>query len=84
MGVGGGVGGVGVCGGGGGAHDKVSATHARRPPPTPPPPPHPHTHSPPEEALERDYFLSADQALEWGLVDEVITHRPPPQEEGDY
>jgi len=29
-----------------------------------------------EEALERDYFLTADMAVEWGVVDKVIEKRP--------
>jgi len=29
-----------------------------------------------EEALERDYFLTADMAKEWGVVDKVIERRP--------
>lgn len=29
-----------------------------------------------EEALERDKFMSPDDAREFGLVDEVVTHRP--------
>src|SRR3974390_3291925 len=29
-----------------------------------------------EDALERDYFLTADLAVEWGLVDKVIERRP--------
>jgi ATP-dependent Clp protease protease subunit len=29
-----------------------------------------------EEALERDYFLTADMAVEWGVVDKVIDKRP--------
>lgn len=34
-----------------------------------------------EEALERDYFLSATESKEFGLIDEVIEKRPPPAEE---
>ena len=30
-----------------------------------------------EEAMERDKFLSPDEAKEFGLVDEVIINRPP-------
>jgi ATP-dependent Clp protease protease subunit len=26
--------------------------------------------------MERDYFLSAQQATNYGLIDRVITHRP--------
>jgi ATP-dependent Clp protease protease subunit len=29
-----------------------------------------------EEALERDYFLTGEMALEWGIVDKVINKRP--------
>src|SRR5262245_61954471 len=29
-----------------------------------------------EDALERDYFLTADMAREWGVVDRVIDKRP--------
>jgi ATP-dependent Clp protease protease subunit len=29
-----------------------------------------------EEALERDYFLTAEMAKEWGVVDKVIDRRP--------
>jgi ATP-dependent Clp protease protease subunit len=29
-----------------------------------------------ETMMDRDTFLSAEEALEWGLVDEVITKRP--------
>jgi ATP-dependent Clp protease, protease subunit len=29
-----------------------------------------------EEALERDYFLTAEMATEWGVVDKVIDRRP--------
>jgi ATP-dependent Clp protease protease subunit len=29
-----------------------------------------------EDALERDYFLTADMAKEWGVVDKVIERRP--------
>jgi ATP-dependent Clp protease protease subunit len=29
-----------------------------------------------EDALERDYFLTADMAREWGVVDKVIERRP--------
>jgi ATP-dependent Clp protease, protease subunit len=29
-----------------------------------------------EDALERDYFLTADLAVEWGVVDKVIEKRP--------
>ena len=29
-----------------------------------------------EEALERDYFLTGEMAVEWGVVDKVINKRP--------
>jgi ATP-dependent Clp protease protease subunit len=29
-----------------------------------------------EDALERDYFLTGDMAVEWGIVDKVINKRP--------
>ena len=29
-----------------------------------------------EDALERDYFLTADMAVDWGIVDKVIQKRP--------
>jgi ATP-dependent Clp protease protease subunit len=29
-----------------------------------------------EDALERDYFLTADMAVDWGVVDKVIQKRP--------
>src|SRR6266542_2643930 len=29
-----------------------------------------------EEALERDYFLTGEMAVEWGVVDKVIDKRP--------
>jgi ATP-dependent Clp protease protease subunit len=29
-----------------------------------------------EEALERDYFLTAEMAVEWGVVDKVLDRRP--------
>src|SRR5881275_1794851 len=29
-----------------------------------------------EDALERDYFLTADMSVEWGIVDKVIKKRP--------
>jgi ATP-dependent Clp protease protease subunit len=29
-----------------------------------------------EDALERDYFLTAEMAVEWGVVDKVIERRP--------
>ena len=32
--------------------------------------------SPAEERLERDYFMSAEEALGFGIIDEVIQQRP--------
>jgi ATP-dependent Clp protease protease subunit len=29
-----------------------------------------------EDALERDYFLTAEMAVDWGVVDKVIEKRP--------
>jgi len=29
-----------------------------------------------EEALERDYFLTAEMAVEWGVIDKVVEKRP--------
>jgi ATP-dependent Clp protease protease subunit len=29
-----------------------------------------------EDALERDYFLTAQMAVDWGVVDKVIEKRP--------
>jgi ATP-dependent Clp protease protease subunit len=29
-----------------------------------------------EDALERDYFLTADSAVEWGVIDRVVEKRP--------
>jgi ATP-dependent Clp protease protease subunit len=29
-----------------------------------------------EDALERDYFLTGEMALEWGIIDKVINKRP--------
>jgi ATP-dependent Clp protease protease subunit len=31
-----------------------------------------------EDALERDYFLTASESKDFGLIDEVIEKRPPP------
>lgn len=36
-----------------------------------------------EMTLDRDYFLSAEQAKEFGIVDEVLLSRPTPREDGD-
>ena len=35
-----------------------------------------------EEALERDKFMAPDEAQEFGLIDEVVTHRPAAPDEG--
>ncbi|PTB84761.1 ATP-dependent Clp protease proteolytic subunit, partial [Pseudidiomarina aestuarii] len=32
-----------------------------------------------EDAMERDNFLTPDQAKEFGLIDEVVTSRPKPE-----
>ena len=29
-----------------------------------------------EDALERDYFLTAESAKEWGVIDKVVDKRP--------
>jgi len=34
-----------------------------------------------EKTLDRDYFMSADQAKEFGIVDEVLSSRPMPEGE---
>ncbi len=34
-----------------------------------------------ERALDRDNFMTAEQAKEWGLVDEIVTRRDPPAAE---
>ncbi len=36
-----------------------------------------------EEAVERDRFMSPDEALDFGLVDEVVTSRPPLDDDDD-
>jgi len=33
-----------------------------------------------EKSMDRDNFLSADAAKEFGLIDEVVTHRPTPDD----
>jgi ATP-dependent Clp protease protease subunit len=35
-----------------------------------------------EDAMERDNFLTPDQAKEFGLIDEVVTSRPKPESDG--
>ncbi|MGC6387378.1 ATP-dependent Clp protease proteolytic subunit [Ewingella sp. S1.OA.A_B6] len=34
------------------------------------------THEEAERALDRDNFMTAEQALEWGLIDRILTRRP--------
>ena len=36
-----------------------------------------------EDALERYKFMTADEAQEWGLIDEVVSSRPVPEDEDD-
>ena len=36
-----------------------------------------------EAALERDNFMDAEKAKEWGLIDEIVTSRVPEGEESD-
>ena len=36
-----------------------------------------------EEALERDRFMSAQEALDFGIVDEVVSSRPVTDEDDD-
>ncbi len=33
------------------------------------------------EALERDNFMSAEEAKDWGLIDEIVENRPKGEEE---
>ena len=33
-----------------------------------------------EEALERDKFLAPDEAKEFGIIDEVVSNRPTPED----
>ena len=35
------------------------------------------------EALERDYFMSPEEAKEFGVIDEVVTSRPPAPDDDD-
>ena len=36
-----------------------------------------------ERALDRDYFLDAESAREWGLIDKVVDHRPATEGDGE-
>ena len=36
-----------------------------------------------EEAVDRDRFMSPEEAKEFGLIDEVVTSRPPLEDEDD-
>ena len=36
-----------------------------------------------EEAVDRDRFMSPEEALDFGLIDEVVTSRPPLEDEDD-
>jgi ATP-dependent Clp protease protease subunit len=36
-----------------------------------------------EKSVERDNFLSAEEAKEFGIIDEVITSRPPADDDAD-
>ncbi len=36
-----------------------------------------------EKSVERDKFLSAEEAKDFGLIDEVITSRPPSDDDAD-
>lgn len=36
-----------------------------------------------DETLDRDYFMSADEAKEFGLIDEVINKRPETEDDND-
>ena len=35
-----------------------------------------------EKALERDYFMTAEMALDWGIIDRIVTHRGATEEPG--
>ena len=35
-----------------------------------------------EEALERDNFMSPEEAKEWGLIDDIVTNRAVPEDNG--
>ncbi len=34
-----------------------------------------------EQALDRDNFMTAEEAKDWGLIDEIVDHRSPEEEE---
>ncbi len=34
------------------------------------------THEEAKRALDRDNFMTAEQALDWGLIDRILTRRP--------
>ncbi len=36
-----------------------------------------------EEAVDRDRFMSPEEALDFGLIDEVVTSRPPLEDDDD-
>ncbi len=36
-----------------------------------------------EESVERDYFMSPEESVKFGLIDEVVTKRPPMDEDDD-
>ena len=31
--------------------------------------------------MERDKFMAAEEAMEFGIIDEILVHRPPSDEE---
>lgn len=35
-----------------------------------------------ERVMERDFFMGAEEALEWGIVDKVLDRRTPLEESG--
>ena len=36
-----------------------------------------------EDAMERDNFMSADEAKKWGLIDHVVESKPVPEDDKD-
>jgi ATP-dependent Clp protease protease subunit len=42
-----------------------------------------HTGQPIEAKLERDSYMSAQEALDFGIVDQVVLNRPPTSEEAE-